>query len=147
MSQLPLVDDPLEEEPGFGGPPLAAYVDMLRRRRWLIAACLLVALLAAGVVTWLSTPMYRATTLPNLDPPGASSFEVAGAPARAAAPDLEMFATEAQLMRNREVAERVVTKLKLAGAPEATTASPDAVTAEALRIRAGEDTPELHSRQ
>jgi succinoglycan biosynthesis transport protein ExoP len=47
----------------------------------------------------------------------------------------EMFATETQLMRNREVAERVVTKLKLAGAPEATTASPDTVTSEALRIQ------------
>lgn len=135
MSQLTFADDPLEEEPGFGGPPLSAYVDMLRRRRWLIAACVLAALLAAGVVTWLSTPMYRATTLLNLDPQGASSFEVAGAPARAAAPDSEIFATEAQLMRNREVAERVVTKLKLAGAPEATTASPDAVTSEALRIQ------------
>jgi succinoglycan biosynthesis transport protein ExoP len=135
MSQLTFPDDPLEEEPGFGGPPLSAYVDMLRRRRWLIAACVLAALLAAGVVTWLSTPMYRATTLLNLDPQGASSFEVAGAPARAAAPDLEMFATEAQLMRNREVAERVVMKLKFAGAPEATTASPDAVTSEALRLQ------------
>src|ERR1035437_7238943 len=101
MSQLPLVDDPLEEEPGFGGPPLSAYVDMLRRPRWLIAACLLVAPLAAGVVTWRSTPRSRDTTLLNLDPQGASSFEVAGAPARAAAPDLEMFATEAPPMRNR----------------------------------------------
>jgi capsular exopolysaccharide synthesis family protein len=135
MSQLPFADDPLEEEPGFGGPPLSAYVDMLRRRRWLIAACVLAALLAAGVVTWLSTPMYRATTLLNLDPHGASSFELTGAPARAALPDPEVFATEAQLMRNREVAERVVTKLKLAAAPEATTASPDAVTSEALRIK------------
>ena len=87
MSPLPFADDPLEEEPGLGGPPLSAYVDMLRRRLWLIVACVLAALLAAGVVTWLSTPMYRATTLLNLDPQGASSFEVAGTPARTAAPD------------------------------------------------------------
>ncbi len=135
MSQLPFADDPFEEEPGAGGPPLSAYVDTIRRHRWLIVACVLAALLAAGVITWFSTPMYRARTLLNLDPQGASSFEVAGAPARAPAPDPEIFATEAQLMRNREVVERVVTKLKLAGAPEATAASPDAVTSEALRIQ------------
>src|SRR5512143_167185 len=135
MSPLPSADDPFEEEPGVGGPPLSAYVDTLRRHRWLIVASVLAALLAAGVITWFSTPMYRARTLLNLDPQGASSFEVAGAPARAPAPDPEIFATEAQLMRNREVVERVVTKLKLAGAPGATAASPDAVTSEALRIQ------------
>jgi succinoglycan biosynthesis transport protein ExoP len=135
MSQHPFADDPLEDEPGFGGPPLSDYVDVLRRRRWLIVACILAALLAAGVVTWLSTPMFRATTLLNLDPQGASSFEVAGTPARVAASDPEVFATEAQLMRNRDVAERVVMKRKFAGSPEAATASPDAVTSEALRIQ------------
>jgi capsular exopolysaccharide synthesis family protein len=135
MSQLQFADDPLEESPGLGGPSLADYVSILLRRRWLIAACVLAALLAAGVITWLSTPMYRATTLLNLDPDGASSFEMAGAPSRVSAPEAEVFATETQLMRNREVAERVVTKLKLAGAPEATTASPDAVTSTALRIQ------------
>lgn len=133
MPPLALDDDPLPEDPGPGGPSLSAYVDFLRRRVWLIVACVLAALAVAGVLTWRSTPMFRATTLLNLDPEASSSFEVAGTPGRNAAPDAEIFATETQLMRNRQVAERVVQKLKLAGGPEA--AGSEAATTAALRIQ------------
>ena len=68
MSQMPLDDDPHQEETGLGGPPLSAYVDVLRRRLGLIAVCILASLSTAGVLTWRSVPMFRATTLLNLVP-------------------------------------------------------------------------------
>ena len=134
MSPLALDDDPLPSEPGFGGPTLTAYVDVLRRRLWLIIGCILVSLLTAGIVTWRTVPMFRATTLLNLVPEASSSFEVAGAPSRNAAPDAEVFATETQLMRNRQVAERVVARMKLAPGAGASPES-SAATAAALRIQ------------
>jgi polysaccharide biosynthesis transport protein len=132
---LTFADDPLEEEPGLGGPPLSAYVDVIRRQFRLIGACILAALLAAGVISWLSTPMYRGTTLLNLDSEAGSSFDVAGTPGRNATPDAETFATETQLMRNRQVAERVVAKLKLAGGSEAADPGSVAATKAALQIQ------------
>jgi succinoglycan biosynthesis transport protein ExoP len=135
MLQLQFADDSLEEEHGLGGPPLSAYVEILFQRRWLIVLCVLAALLVAGTVTWLSKPMYRATTLLNLERDRANPFEVGGAPSHDPGADPEILATETQLMRNREVAERVVTKLKLGGAPEGQTPNSDAVTSAALRIQ------------
>jgi polysaccharide biosynthesis transport protein len=135
MSPLNLDDDPLQVERGLGGPPLSAYVDVLRRRLFLIAICILASLSTAGVLTWRSVPMFRATTLLNLVPDAGSSFEVAGPPGRNAAPDAEVFATETQLMRNRQVAERVVEKMKRARGSESSPENPDAVTNAALRIQ------------
>ncbi|MGA7991387.1 MAG: polysaccharide biosynthesis tyrosine autokinase [Thermoanaerobaculia bacterium] len=135
MSPLTFTDDPFEEEPGLGGPQLSAYLDILRRRLRLIAACVLAALLIAGIISFVSTPMYRGTTLLNLDPEASSSFEVGGTSGRSSVPDAELFATETQLMRNRQVAERVVEKLKLAGGSQAANPIPGAVTKAALRIQ------------
>ena len=135
MPTFTRADDSFEEEPGLGGPSLSTYVDVLRRRIWLIAGCVLAALLAAGAVSWLSTPMYRGTTLLNLDSEGSTSLEFAGTAGRNAVPDPDALATETQLMRNREVAERVVAKLKLAGGSEAAKPSSDAATRAALHVQ------------
>lgn len=134
MSPLALDDDPRPEESGLGGPPLSAYVDALRRRLGLIVGCVLVSLLTAGVLTWRSVPMFRATALLDIVPEAGGSLEFAGTANRNAAPDAEVFATETQLMRNRQVAERVVAKLKRAD-DAAAVANPEAVTAAALRIQ------------
>src|SRR5450631_4547314 len=89
MPQLQFADDPLEDEPGFGGPAVSVYLEMLSRRRWLIVGCVLGALLLAGVVTWYSKPMYRATALLNFERDRANPFEVGGAPNRDSGADSE----------------------------------------------------------
>src|SRR6266508_3779924 len=135
MQPLQFADDSLEEAPGLVGPLLSSYIEILLRRRWLIASCVLTSLLLTGVVTWYSKPMYRATTLLNLDRDRANPFEVGGAPGRDPGADSETLATETQLMRNREVAERVVTKLRLEGTPDAQASNPDGVMSAALRVQ------------
>jgi polysaccharide biosynthesis transport protein len=141
MPQLQFTDDLLEEEHDPGGLPLAETLEALLRRRWLIATCVAAGLAAAGIISWRTSPEYRATALLELERERSNPIETGLAPGRESGPDAEGFATETQLMRNREVAERVVTKLRpstspASSAPDAGPApDPVTVTAAALRIQ------------
>jgi succinoglycan biosynthesis transport protein ExoP len=141
MSQLQFADDPLEEEHGLVGRPLAETLEVLLRRRWLITICVGAALAVTGIISWLTSPEYRATALLELEKERSNPIEAGLVSGRESGPDADAFATETQLMRNREVAERVVNRSRPLVSPGGSatdvtpTPDPKAVTAAALRLQ------------
>jgi capsular exopolysaccharide synthesis family protein len=99
---------------GFG---VRDIVGILRRRRGLVLGLMVVATLLAGVVLLFVTPRYTAETLVMVE---GRARNVAGV--EAVVPglpgDAEAVEGEVQILRSRELAERVVTRLDLFQNPE-----------------------------
>jgi len=89
-------------------PDLHDYLDVLRRRWWVVAASITLALPAALGISLLSPPVYRGTTTIVVDRSGASLGLL---------PDLTGFSqqtyvdTLAEIIRSRAVAERALDRL------------------------------------
>lgn len=122
-----------DEEPSI---PVAEYWAIIRRRRKLIALIVLLVTTAAVVSALMGTPLYRATVLLHLEKEKSSSALDLGANPGYVAPDPEFLPTQRDLMRSREVARRVVEKLRLLDAPGASDAS---LSADNAAARAAED--------
>lgn len=99
-----------EEEPSI---PIAEYWAMILRRKRLIALIVFLVTTASVVAAMLGTPMYRATVLLNVERERSSSALDLGASPGYVAPDPEFAPTQRDLMRSREVANRVVERLRL----------------------------------
>jgi len=101
-----------DEDVGLG-EVLAA----IRRRRWVLAAVVVPAMLAATLASFLLTPRYTGETLVVIEPQQQNfvSFEsvVAGLPG-----DLEAVESEAFVLRSRSLADRVIQRLGLDADPE-----------------------------
>lgn len=54
-----------------GGPQIEEYLQILWRRKWLVAAVMATVVLLAGVQTFTTTPLYTATATIQVDPEGA----------------------------------------------------------------------------
>jgi len=92
---------------------LGEYWAVIRKRRVIIAAAVLLCLGAAVVFSILATPTYRATVVLNVEREKATPMDI-GAPAAYAPYDPEFVPTQTRLMQSREIAERVVERLRLA---------------------------------
>lgn len=106
----------------FEGPlDLKRYIVIFRRRLGLFAAVALMVLAAVIVVTVQTTPRYTATAKLMLDREERRVTDVeavvSGMPADSAAVD-----TEVEILKSRQLADRVVTALKLDENPEFNTA-------------------------
>ena len=93
-------------------PTLGAYLNIIRARKWLVLAitALITALAVAAVQ--IMTPIYRATTtlmIENQKNQFLSIEALVGAPVNTR----EAFQTQAEFMKSRDVAQRVVTALDL----------------------------------
>lgn len=98
---------------------LADYWALIVAGRKIIYVCLAVALLAGIVISIFTKPTYRARTVLFLDKNQASPFEAEeGGSPRTVAYDPEFLPTQIQLIKGRDVAERVVTQLDLANSGE-----------------------------
>jgi capsular exopolysaccharide synthesis family protein len=96
---------------------LSEYWAVIVKRRRLIAICIASALLIGAVISLLSRPTYRATVVLNVEREKSSPFDINTAP-QYTAYDPEFLPTQTRLMRSREVAERVVSRLNLASNAE-----------------------------
>lgn len=122
------------EPPGAGpgpGPDPAAtprQVDLSRYwsvilQRWrLIAVCVFVALAVSALQSFLSVPMYRATALLSIEKDSGGSSDIRSLDQNANSYDPDFLPTQIRLMKSREIAERVVTRLNLV--PEAAAGAP-----------------------
>lgn len=99
---------------------LAEYWDVARKHRRLIAICVAVCVLGAIAVSVLSTPTFRATVVLHVERDKASPMDVSGTTPAYAPYDPEFVPTQTRLMESREIAERVVERLRLAENPEFT---------------------------
>ena len=91
---------------------LREYVRVIRKRLWLILACLTLVIVAAAIATFLQRPLYRATTkaLIEREAPRVTNIQDV-APTDAYSDD--SFQTQIQIIRSRPVAQRVITSLGL----------------------------------
>jgi succinoglycan biosynthesis transport protein ExoP len=106
-----------------GGPErdfdVRYYLDLLWRRRILLAATA-VGGLALGILgAELQPPRYQARTLLQVMPPNPTSLAVTDALVGTGNPirDRQFFNTQLNVLRSRSIAERVVERLKLADRP------------------------------
>jgi capsular exopolysaccharide synthesis family protein len=104
----------------------------LLRRRWSIGTVCLIALAAALIASLLTTPLYRASVLLQIEPdpgPRQGSGQATGptptaAAAPADAPDTkDFFETQYALLRSRTLARRVIDQLGLTRSPALTPAA------------------------
>ncbi len=121
MSRLEL----MEETPTHGSESefhLEDFWRILVQHRWLVGASLFVCLAAAWVAAYLTTPVFRATTLIALEQERNDPLDIAASVARGQGQDYVSVETESRFLRSRDVLERVVRKLELAepGPPEGT---------------------------
>jgi succinoglycan biosynthesis transport protein ExoP len=127
-----------EEAPaGSTGLPLAEYWAVVVKRRRLIILCVVACMAIAGGLSLAARPAYRAAAMLELNGGGASPLETNAMGQRAAAYDAEFLPTQMRLMQSREVAERVVRRLGLAGG--SAPADPDAVVRAALSLQSSVD--------
>lgn len=93
-------------------PTLGAYINIIRARKWMILALTLLITALAAVIVSMMTPIYRASTtiLIENNKKGIVSFEeLYGVPAGSR----EFFQTQAEFMKSREVAQRVINTMGL----------------------------------
>ena len=93
-------------------PTLGAYLNIIRARKWLVLAITALITVLAIVVVQTMTPIYRATTTLMIETNKGkflSLEDLYGVPTNTR----ESFQTQAEFMKSRDVAHRVVTALDL----------------------------------
>src|SRR5436305_432928 len=86
--------------------------------RTLILFSIAAGLLTAILISLFAEPKYRAAVVLNVERDTGHFFEVGSEASSYTFYDPQFFATQTRLMRSREVAERVITRLNLLGNPE-----------------------------
>jgi polysaccharide biosynthesis transport protein len=98
-----------------GGFDFYKYLRILTKYRWLIVGIIGTALALALVVTFLMTPVYRATSSIEIDREAMNIVKVDGIqPDESRGGGLEFYQTQYELLASRSLVERVVTTLRLA---------------------------------
>ena len=118
MSEPTSYDEFPEGESPAPAIHLSDYWAIILKHRRMILLCVLAALLAGAIVTWLSQPMYRATVVLDIvrqtnNPLGFS----ASAPSSGGGGEAEFLPSQIELLESRDVAERVVKKFNLMANP------------------------------
>jgi polysaccharide biosynthesis transport protein len=114
-----------EQRQGFD---VYKYLRILNKYRWLIASCLATALLLGAVITYLSTPIYRAAVSLQIDRESINIVKVDGLqPDENTGAGLEFYQTQYELLASRSLAERVVSTLGLANDDEFNAQSESAI--------------------
>ncbi len=101
---------------------LLEYVRVVLKRKWVLVTFAAVLIALAAVLSFTTTPLYRATATLLIDEPGSSLLNIqdvlnSGAIYRS---DYlgTYFNTQLRLLTSRSLAERVAKKLNLAARPE-----------------------------
>ncbi len=92
---------------------LLAYWRILVKRRWLVLGVLAAALLASVLLTLMATPMYRSTAVLQIDNQAQQVVQEGDVSGQGSYFDYEFLETQIQLMRGRDLAERVADSLDL----------------------------------
>ena len=92
---------------------LLAYWRILVKRRWLILGVVAAAAALSLVLTLMTTPLYRATVVMQIDNEQQEIMQLGGFAGSFSRWDPEFLETQYQLLRSRALAERVVDDLDL----------------------------------
>ena len=93
--------------------------------RWLILGAVAVALAGAIVITFMTTPLYRAGAVLEINPPTVEILDERKSGTKAASSDREFLATQYGLLASKNLALRVAQELNLASDESFSGAGPD----------------------
>lgn len=96
---------------------LSEYWAIVRKHARLILLVLAVVLAATAVITLLQAPTYRSTVVLNVEKNRSTPFDIDEGRSLYQGYDPEFLPTQTRLMQSREVAERVVDRLRLTSNP------------------------------
>ena len=116
------------------GPPVIDFARLLRilhEWRWLILAAAALGLIAAVLITLLTTPQYRARVTLEVNPPRVEIMANTNQETAADGSAWDFIATQVGLLKSSSLAQRVVEDLNLAN--NTAFANPDAEPAERLK--------------
>lgn len=109
-------------------PLLNQYLNIARRRKWVVLGAVAASLVAALILTLLMTPKYTSAATLEIQREHQNIVNVRGVEPESGQADLEFYQTQYGLLRSRALSERVATDLRLFddanffamfGAPEA----------------------------
>ena len=101
--------------PGGADISFATVIRILVEWRWLVLGIIGAAAAIAILVTFLSTPVYRAQVTLEVNPPSIDIMEDSKSDRQAMSQDADFLSTQYGLLRSRSLAERVAEELNLAG--------------------------------
>ncbi len=105
---------PVEPEAGEPqGFDVYKYLRILSKYRWLVLGSALATLILAAVITFLMTPVYRATSSIQIDREAMNVVNVGTLQQDDTGPSTEFYQTQYELLSSRSLAERVVSTLGL----------------------------------
>jgi capsular exopolysaccharide synthesis family protein len=112
-------DSPDTESAARTGPHLSDYWSVLRRRRWLVAACVAAALAVALAVSVTTPPSYRAKSVLDIGNERTAGMDLglSDGPQAPVEPDPDFQATQVRMIKSLEIGRRVVAKLDMAARP------------------------------
>ncbi len=98
---------------------LHALWDIILRRRWLILLVLSASLLGTALATYLTTPIYRATTTLQINKETAKIFQYQDvSPVETDFYDQDFLQTQYELLQSRTLTKRVIDQLSLYSNPD-----------------------------
>jgi tyrosine-protein kinase Etk/Wzc len=108
----------MDERVNYQPPPhddisLHDYLVVLKRRRWIIAAVFGAVLAASLAYSFLSAPIYRATTTIQIQEKKGPTFTLSPVAQVPMLGQTDPFRTEEEIIRSRTVVEKVVARLEL----------------------------------
>lgn len=95
-------------------PLITQYLAIAMRWKWLILACVALALAAGALFTLLATPQFTATTRLEITREATRIVNVQGVEPETTPIDAEFYQTQYGLLESHSLAERVVRQLRLA---------------------------------
>lgn len=99
--------------PDESGLDLRKYLWLLFKHRWLILGAVVLFLCLGAALTFLTTPIYRASTTLQINRDAPNVTNVQDVEPAAGNGDAEFYQTQYELLRSRTLAERVVATLAL----------------------------------
>jgi capsular exopolysaccharide synthesis family protein len=124
-----------EAVPSAGDLNLAALLRIVSEWRWVILGCVAVGVALGLIWTLLATPMFRAESTLEMNPPQVEVLGQGKGGQPMVANDREFLATQYGLLRSRSLAERVAQELNLGANPAFVPEGVDRATGN--RIAAG----------
>lgn len=112
---------------GHGGDDeinLLEYWRIILKRRWVVLAVVAAVVTATIALTLLTTPIYRATAVIQIDRGEMKVVDLEGVVPTESLGDRDFYQTQYELMRSRALALRVISQLNLAGNPAFTGQGP-----------------------
>ncbi|HEY9210542.1 MAG TPA: polysaccharide biosynthesis tyrosine autokinase [Methylotenera sp.] len=103
---------PVAEEDDDDVLDLREYWRIIVKRKWTVIGFFVIVLVAVATATMLMTPIYRATSVLQIEREAAKVVEFKDAAQTETAGDRDFYQTQYELLKSRTLAERVVEKIR-----------------------------------